>query len=107
MLALIVERQIKLKIRVFSKINCHSICTYGSQNLSVSIGHIRGLRALKQLTKVNYSFKNDCHYELSVSKPYKKKKTKLTAEQQNKPTILSFLLNIVNQLNNNWQITQK
>ena len=93
MLALIVERQIKLKIRVFSKINCHSICTYGSQNLSVSISHIRGLGALKQLTKVYYSFNNDYHYELSVSKPYKKKtKTKLTAEQQKKPTILSFLL---------------
>ena len=34
---LIVERQIKLKIRVFSKINYHNTCMYSSQNLSVNI----------------------------------------------------------------------
>ena len=90
MLALIVERQIKLKIRVFSKINCHSICTYGSQNLSVSISHIRGLGALKQLTKVYYSFNNDYHYELSVSKPYKKKKNKANCRTTKKTNYTEF-----------------
>ena len=58
----------------------------------MSISHIRGLRALKQLTKVNYYFSNDCHYELSVSKPYKKKKNKANCRTIKKPTILSFLL---------------
>ena len=58
----------------------------------MSIGHIRRLRALKQLTKVNYSFNNDCHYELSVSKPYKKKQNKANCRTTKKPTILSFLL---------------
>ena len=91
MLALIVERQIKLKIRVFSKINCHSICTYGSQNLSVSISHIRGLGALKQLTKVYYSFNNDYHYEMSVSKPYKiKNKNKANCRTTKKTNYTEF-----------------
>ena len=71
MFALIVERQIKLKIRVFLKINCHNICTYSSQNLSVNISHIRGIKALKQLIQVNCSFtstfNNDYHYELPIS----------------------------------------
>ena len=90
--ALAVERQIKLKIRVFLKINCHNIRTYSSQNLSVNISHIRGLKALKQLTQVNCSFtstfNNDYHYELPISAL---KKNKLQNNNK-KPTILSFLL---------------
>ena len=89
--ALIVERQIKLKIRVFLKINCHNICMYSSQNLSVNISHIRGLKALKQLTQVNCSFtstfNNDYHYELPICALKKK-----LQNNNKKPTILSFLL---------------
>ena len=89
--ALIVERQIKLKIRVFLKINCHNICMHSSQNLSVNISHIRGLKALKQLIQVNCSFtstfNNDYHYELPIGALKKNCKT-----STKKPTILSFLL---------------
>ena len=56
----------------------------------MSISHIRGLRALKQLTKVNYSFNNDCHYELSVSKPYKKKKNKANCRTTKKTNYTEF-----------------
>ena len=90
---LIVERQIKLKIRVFLKINYHNICTYSSQNLSVNISHIRGLRALKRLTQVNCSFtstfNNDYHYELPICAL---KKTNKLQNNNKKPTIMSFLL---------------
>lgn len=89
--ALAVERQIKLKIRVFLKINCHNIRTYSSQNLSVNISHIRGLKALKQLIQVNCSFtstfNNDYHYELPIGALKKK-----LQNNNKKPTILSFLL---------------
>ena len=43
---------------------------YSSQNLSVNISHIRGLKALKQLTQINCSFtstfNNNYHYELPI-----------------------------------------
>ena len=51
---------------------------YSSQNLSVNISHIRGLRDLKQLIQVNCSFtstfNNDYHYELPIC-ALKKKQT--------------------------------
>ena len=66
---------------------------YSSQNLSVNISHIRGLRDLKQLIQVNCSFtstfNNDYHYELPICAL--KKKNKLQNNNK-KATKLSFLL---------------
>ena len=61
---------------------------YSSQNLSVNISHIRGLRDLKQLIQVNCSFtstfNNDYHYELPISA------LKKTAKQQQKTNYTEF-----------------
>ena len=63
---------------------------YSSQNLSVNISHIRGLRDLKQLIQVNCSFtstfNNDYHYELPICALKKKK----TAKQQQKTNYTEF-----------------
>ena len=59
---------------------------YSSQNLSVNISHIRGLRALKQLIQVNCSFtstfNNDYHYELPICALKKKTNCKITTKKQ-------------------------